>query len=323
MNNQSAAIVVNWNSWDELEQCLDSIFAQSAVFDRIVVIDNASRDSASAALVSRMDAHGVTLKTLPENTGFAMANNIAIDIVSDCTYIALVNPDAYLDADWHKKMLEAAERHPGAASFASALIKANDTGFWDGIGDTYHISGLVWRTAHGQPVSELGVQEIPAFSPCAAAAFYRLCHFQEVGGFDENYFCYLEDVDLGFRLRLRGYASMLVPRAVAHHVGSATTGGQHSDFALYHGHRNLVWTFIKDMPGVLLWLLLPIHLLMNLATFIWFALKGRGGVILRAKWDALLGLPEIWRKRAEVQRTRQCSIGEIWRILNKRLFIRK
>ena len=116
---------------------------------------------------------------------------------------------------------------------------------------------------------------------------------------------------------------MLVPGAVARHVGSATTGSQHSDFAVYHGHRNLVWTFVKDMPGALFWLLLPLHLVMNLVTILWFSLQGRSGVILRAKWDALLGLPAIWRKRTFIQRTRQCSIGEIWRILDKQFFIRR
>jgi hypothetical protein len=104
------------------------------------------------------------------------------------------------------------------------------------------------------------------------------------------------------------------------HVGSGTTGSQHSDFALYHGHRNLVWTFVKDMPGLLFWLLLPLHLLLNLVTICWFALHGRGGVILRAKRDALFGLPMIWCKRKEVQRNRVASVVEVWRWLNRGIF---
>jgi hypothetical protein len=64
----------------------------------------------------------------------------------------------------------------------------------------------------------------------------------ETGGFDEDYFCYVEDVDLGFRLRLAGFRCLYVQQSVAHQSGLCTTGGQHSDFALYHGHRNLVWT---------------------------------------------------------------------------------
>jgi GT2 family glycosyltransferase len=161
------------------------------------------------------------------------------------------------------------------------------------------------------------------FSPCAAAALYRREAILSVGGFDEDYFCYVEDVDLGFRLRLMGYDSVLIPQAIAYHVGSATTGGQKSDFSVYHGHKNLVWTFVKDMPGALFWLLLPLHLLMNLITVTWFVLHGRGAIILRAKWDAMKGIPSILSKRRSIQRTRRCSVVEIWRILDKRLFARR
>lgn len=100
-------------------------------------------------------------------------------------------------------------------------------------------------------------------------------------------------------------------------MGSVTTGGKHSDFSVYHGHRNLVWTFVKDMPGILFWLLLPLHVAMNLASILWFALKGRGGVILRAKRDALLGLPKMWRKRRAIQSTRIAKAREIWRVMDK------
>ena len=110
-----------------------------------------------------------------------------------------------------------------------------------------------------------------------------------------------------------------MPQSVAYHVGSGTTGGQHSDFSTYYGHRNLVWTFVKDMPGILFWLLLPLHAALNLASIIWFVLRGRGGIILRAKRDALLGLPKMWRKRQHIQGTRVASIGAIWQQLDKRI----
>jgi GT2 family glycosyltransferase len=104
---------------------------------------------------------------------------------------------------------------------------------------------------HGTPASALKGSECEIFSPCAAAALYRRSALLEVGGFDEDFFCYVEDVDLGFRLRLAGYRCLYVPLSVAHHIGSGTTGGKNSDFSVYHGHRNLVWAFVKNMPGVL------------------------------------------------------------------------
>ena len=100
----------------------------------------------------------------------------------------------------------------------------------------------------------------------------------------------------------------------------ATTGGQHSDFALYHGHRNLVWAYIKNMPGILFWVLLPLHILMNLCAIVLFAFRGQIMVILKAKWDAFKGAPRAWRKRKKIQANRIAAIGDIWRVLNKSLF---
>ncbi len=122
---------------------------------------------------------------------------------------------------------------------------------------------------------------------------------------------------LGFRLQLAGYPCLLVTSALVHHLGATTTGGQHSDFAVYHGHRNLVWTYVKNMPGRLFWLLLPLHLGLNLATLLqyhqWPAL------ILRAKRDALLGLAAMLKKRRAIQGRRRASIATLWRILDQRL----
>lgn len=260
---------------------------------------------------------------LENNVGFAKANNIGLSLVSDYDHIALINPDATLDSCWHEEMLKIIERYHNTASFASVLMMEYERAYWDGLGDIYHISGLAWRDGHGYHANFDELVEREIFSPCAAAAVYRRKSLVEVGGFDDDYFCYLEDVDLGFRLRLKGYDSMLVPKAIAYHVGSASTGGKHSDFAVYHGHRNLVWTFVKDMPGVMFWLLLPMHIMMNLAALVRFSLSGQASVIFKAKWDAIKGLPEIIRKRHLVQSSRKCSIGKIWRMLDKRLFIRK
>jgi hypothetical protein len=88
---------------------------------------------------------------------------------------------------------------------------------------------------------------------------------------------------------------------------------------VYHGHRNLVWTFVKDMPGLLFWVLLPLHVLLNAVSIIWFALQGRGRAILRAKRDALLGFPKMWRKRQLIQSARIATVREIWRYMDKHI----
>ncbi len=212
----------------------------------------------------------------------------------------------------------AADRQPQYAYFASRMIQAGKPTVLDGAGDAYHVSGLAWRRGYGAPAAGRYGNQEEVFSPCAAAALYRRDAFEASGGFDEDFFCYLEDVDLGFRLRLAGYQCLYVPDALVHHVGSATTG-KDSDFAVYHGHRNLVWTYVKNMPGPLFWLYLPLHLAANIYIVARYALMGRWRVILKAKWDAIKGLPKMWRKRKEIQARRVVSAWEIRRAMEKGL----
>lgn len=312
-----SVIIVNWNGGQFLERCLAALHAQTKKPHEIILLDNASTDG-SLEIVCGFPA--VRVIALDQNTGFARGNNLVIDSASIASeWFALINPDAFAAPRWLESLLAAAESNPGFDVFGSKLVNSADPTLLDGTGDAYHISGLVWRTSHGISVSAMGDSDREVFAPCAAAALYRRSAFEKVGGFDEDFFCYVEDVDLGFRLRLAGYRCLYVPQSVAHHVGSGTTGGQHSDFSVYHGHRNLVWTFVKNMPGVLFWLLLPLHVALNLVSILWFAQRGQGAVILRAKRDAIFGLPKVWRKRQQVQKVRVASIRDIWRVLDKRL----
>lgn len=310
-----SVVIVNWNGGEMLRRCLAFLDAQTHPPEVVWVVDNASSDG-SVDCVSEFP--NCRLLAAGANLGFAAGNNLAF---RECTtdYVALLNPDAYAEPDWLAALLSAAEKNPDCASFGSRQLIAERPEYLDGIGDAYHLSGLVWRQRHGRRQQTTDLQTREIFAPCAAAALYRRGALAAVGMFDEDHFCYLEDVDLGFRLRLAGYRALYVPDAVVHHVGSATSGGQHSDFALYHGHRNLVWTYVKNMPGALFWLCLPLHLLLNLVVLLVFAVRGSGGVIWRAKRDALKGLPKMWVKRRVIQGNRRTTLLSVWRVLDKGL----
>jgi GT2 family glycosyltransferase len=296
-----AVVIVNWNGGPHLPECLRSVAEQQRRPDRVIVVDNASSDGSMDDALHRFPF--VEPIRLGTNVGFAAANNAALRAASDCDWVALLNPDAFPAASWLAALAMAAERNPGYAAFASQLRSAAHPDLLDGNGDVYHVSGLTWRAGHGRP---LPGPETPTevFSACAAAALYRRDALTDIGGFDERYFCYHEDVDAGFRLRLRGYACLYVPDAVVRHVGSASSG-KRSNFTTYHGHRNLVWTFFKNMPSTMLVAYLPQHLLLTVASVLWFSARGQAGPILRAKWDALRGLPAVLRERTDVQRERR------------------
>lgn len=308
-------VIVNWNSGDMLTKCLRHLAAQTVQPEHVLVIDN---DNSGGSAVLPKTLPQVMVRRMKTNLGFAGGNNRAL-AECDTEFVALLNPDAFPEPEWLERMLAAARARPDVAAFGSCQLRYDDPEVLDGIGDCYYITGKVWREGYGARRREVDPISREIFSPCAAAAFYRRQALLKVGGFDEDYFCYVEDVDLGFRLRLAGYKALYVPDAVVHHVGSATTGGRRSAFYVYHGHRNLVWTFVKNMPGSLFWLLLPLHVLLNIFSVIYFVFYGQASVIFRAKRDAMRSLPRMWRKRQQIQGSRVVSIAEVWRMMGKRI----
>lgn len=315
MKKSVAILIINFKSTALLARCLECIVSQMSVTDDVIVLDNGDDDPIPEEFYSRFPS--VQFHKSEKNIGFAAGNNLLLQKTAGCQWIALVNPDAFLEPDWLSKMLSTAMANPEYSFFASRLVQDANNKILDGDGDIMHMSGLAWRKDNGQTMSHGAVKPREIFSPCAAAALYRRDALEAIGGFDEDFFCYSEDVDLGFRLRVAGHRCLLVPDAVAYHSGSASTGGRHSDFAIYYGHRNMVWTYVKNMPGALFWLLLPLHIALNLVTIIWFSLRGQGAVILKAKWDALCGIARMWNKRRDIQKNRRASLGEIWHVLDK------
>ena len=303
-----SVIIVNWHSEMMLGSVLAALDRQTAAPWRIIVVDNGS---AGALPLDRYRRSPVTLVRMARNAGFAAANNRALQETADCEWVALLNPDAMPEADWLERLTDAAARHADISAFGSKQLMAADPSRLDGLGDVYHVSGAAWRAGHGCPNDGRIDRPREIFAPCAAAALYRREALLDAGGFDEDFFCYFEDVDLGFRLRLLGHRSLLVPDAVVHHAGGGTSGGRHSDFSVFHGQRNLVWSYVKNMPGGYFWLYLPQHLLFNLASVLLFTLRGQGGVVLRAKWGALRGLPKMLAKRRVIQKRRRVAPGAV------------
>jgi len=301
-------IVVNFNGGAMLCACLDSLQQQQFRDFRTVVVDNASTDGSVDGL--EVTYPWVHVIRSPGNLGFAAGNNLALRKAGSARWVALLNPDAVARPDWLERLVTAARAHPQFSLFSSRLL-ADEAGMvLDGAGDAYHVWGVPWRVGHGQAATGKFLDAREIFAPCAAAALYRREVFQDTGGFDEDFFCYVEDVDLAFRARLLGHRSLYVPDSIAVHIGSGVVG-RHSDFQIYHGHRNLVWTWVRNMPAALLWLYIPAHLALTLVSLLVFAMRGRGAPIWRAKRDAWRGLPRAWAKRRATQATRTASTVEL------------
>ena len=303
-----AVVIINYNGASYIEACLTALSSQTVAADRILVVDNASTDQSGDLVEVKFPQ--VELIRLEENTGFAGGNNIAFKAVEDCTWVALLNPDTEASPTWIEQLKTAINDSPGINIFSCRLEDLHTPGLLDGTGDQYHVSGLGWRRDHGYSVDIKRNKEEVVFAPCAAAALYRLSAVRAAGAFDEDYFCYNEDTDLVFRMRLGGERCIHLDHCVVRHAGSGISGLS-SAFSIYHGHRNLVWTFFKNMPTPLLWLYLPQHLLLNLVSIAYFSFKGQSRVILKAKWHAVRGLPRIFRLRKQIQKNRRVSCNAI------------
>ena len=309
-----SVIIVSWNSAEHLPRCLESLLRQTFQRFEIILIDNGSVDRGTDGLEEKYPKLDLRLERLAANVGFAASNNIGARRARG-TWLALLNADAFPEPDWLENLLQAAETNQEFSFFASRQLQANAPELLDGAGDAYHISGLGWRRYYNLPSETYGRQEEEVFSPCGAAALYLRDDFLQAGGFDEDYFSYFEDIDLGFRLRLHGKKCLYVPQAVVQHVGSASTKKK-SSFSVYYGYRNMMWTFAKDMPGVLFWLYLPVHVGTILFFILYLTLRDQNSVIWRAVFDALSGMPRIAAKRRIVQQNRKVRPQELKYIIS-------
>ncbi len=309
-----SVILVTWNSSAYLAQCLACLAAQAIKDFEIIIVDNGSKDDSIDGLKSRWPGLTLRIERLDQNLGFAVANNIGSRLAHG-KWLALLNADAFPEPDWLEQLLRAADHNPEFTFFASRQIQANTPELLDGTGDSYHVSGLAWRQNYNHPASKYGIQSCEVFSVCAAAALYSRDDFIKVGGFDEDYFSYFEDVDLSFRLRLSGGKCLYIPEAVVQHIGSASTG-KRSDYSVYYGYRNLIWTFIKNMPAPLFWLFLPLHIGTLFFFVIYLTIRGQGQVIIKAIFDAMRGLPIALRKRKIIQKNVKIRAGDLLKVMS-------
>jgi GT2 family glycosyltransferase len=299
-------IVVNYNGGDFLRGCIASLAAQTFGSFETILVDNASADGSLERLVEKPERLTILRETT--NHGFAGGNNLAARQARG-RWIALLNPDATAAPDWLESMMRAVKERPTHRLVASLQVAMASDTILDGAGDCYLACGYAWRGGFGRPASETPPPG-ECFAPCGAAALYPRDLFLSSGGFDERYFCYHEDVDLGFRMRLLGERCQFDPRCRVRHAGSGITG-RASDFAVFHGARNGFWTYVKNMPGWLMLMTFPAWILGTLAILLRGLVTGRFRATLRGLSAALGDLGPALEARSELRKQRKASLGQI------------
>lgn len=310
-----ALIIVTHNSLEHFSALQRTISRQTRPPTTVIVVDSGSEPH--QVPTSELLPCASEILLFKENIGFARANNIATERCSH-DFIALLNPDAFPEDDWLSALVGAAERHPEAASIGSTQISGSMPGKFDGLGDSYNIAGLPWRGGFGRPVELEKPIAAEVFSACAAAALYRRRAWDEVGGFEETFFCYCEDVDLGFRMRNAGWISVQEPSARVTHIGGGSSGAR-SPFAIYHGTRNRIWTFVRNCPPVALAALAPIHIAANVAFLVVSPFRGTGIATWSGVWAGLCGIPRALRQRRTLTLLRRASSRDAFRWMSPSL----
>lgn len=299
--------VIAYNSGPTLGTCLEHLGAQTFRDFEALVIDNASPDPGDSTIAASFP--WVRLIRNDANLGFTGAGNQGAREGRGRWYV-LLNPDAYAEPDWLANLMAAAARHGKVSSFTSRQMVEGEPGVLDGLGDVMSITGIPYRGGYLNR-DEGQAREGEVFSPCGAAMMIDRALFLDLGGFDEDFFCYGEDVDLGYRLQLAGQPTLLVPDATIRHLGSASSGGPKSEFAVFHGTRNRFWVLFKNTPAPLLPLVTPLHLMTLVLIYLKKDNRPHIRLILRAVRAAFAGAPKMFRSRRAVQALRRASLGDV------------
>ena len=242
-------IIPNYNGLSFMEPCFKALDQQACRDFTVLVVDNGSTDGSVEWLKER----GIPSLFLETNTGFSGAVNRGIQ-AADTPYVILLNNDTEPDVHYVGELLRAIERSPRIFSVSSKMIQLYHRDKMDDAGDMYSLLGWAFQRGVGQPSSGY-TRPCRVFAACAGAAIYRRSVFEKIGYFDEMHFAYLEDIDVGYRARIAGYANMYCPTAVVYHVGSGTSGSKYNSFKVRLAARNNVYLNYKNMP--------PLQLVLN------------------------------------------------------------
>lgn len=307
-----SVVIVNWNGRQFLEKCLPSVLDQTYPNYDVTVVDNASSDGSREYVRSFFPTVGVIRND--RNLGFAAGNNIGI-LSTDGAHVATLNNDARVEPSWLAEMVGAMGSDDRVGMVASKMLFADRSHVINSTGISLDRAAIAWDRMGGCLDDDRDAGPIEIFGPSAGAALYRRSLLEDVGLFDEDFFMYLEDVDLAWRARLRGWKCLYAPAARVLHVHSGTAR-EGSAFKNFHLGRNKVWTTIKCYPSPQVLYFLPLILFYDLGSLPYSILVRGQLSSLLGRLSALWSLPTVLAKRRQIQRRRVVGWNELAPLLH-------
>jgi len=328
-NAVAGVIVVNWNRKELLRACLDSLARQTYASFEVVVVDNGSTDGSVAMVEEKAKSYPVQLHLIvnPSNVGFCAANNQGISS-TNADLVALLNNDAEAEPGWLEALERVIRSREDVGMAASKVLVWEDPIRIDKCGHLIYPDGQnrgrgSGQTDHGQFNR---IEEV--LWPDGCAAMYKREMLEDVGGFDEDFFAYADDAELGLRARWAGWRCLYTPDAVVRHHRGATLGlGSARRLTLIE--RNRVLLAVKLFPWSLLWAN-GAFLLARIGAGMWAAVRNRGELrhypgtggkfkaalaLLRGMAQAVPLIPPMLRKRRALRSKRRLTGRQIRRLL--------
>ena len=258
-------IIPNYNGRHFLSACLHSLTKQSFTDFDITVVDNGySYDS-----LRWLSEHYPYVHTIPlcKNTGFSSAVNMGI-LRTKSPYVMVLNNDTLLTSDCISQLMRAIQKSPQIFSAGANILTLSSPHLTDTTGDFYSIQGYAFCRNQGLNPSRRNSSDV--FSNCGCAVIYRRALLRHVGLFDESFFAYLEDVDIGFRARRLGFQNVHCPNAIVYHHGSGTTKATYTAFKVYHSARNNIWLRKKNLTKIQRVLHAPFFIVGTFLKYVYF-----------------------------------------------------
>lgn len=285
-------VIPNYNGKKFLEACINSLINQTLQPQEIIIVDNDSKDG-SIEYIEDNFKDKVTLICLDKNYGFSKAVNEGIKR-SKSEFTVLLNNDTEQDERWLEELVKCIKKDEKIFSCCSQMLRFTERDIIDDAGDEYTMMGWGNKIGDGKPASEYD-EDREVFSSCAGAAIYRTKIFEEIGLFDEDFFAYLEDMDISLRARVYGYKNYYASKAKVYHIGSATSGSRHNSFKVKLAARNNIYLIYKNMPNLQIAINFIFIFMGIIIKWIYFCLKGFGRDYIKGVFEGLRNKKKINR----------------------------
>ncbi len=303
-------IIVSYKSKNDIERNIACLNEQTYKDFETILIDNNSPENGIS--IEQTETVNVFVQN-QENAGFAKANNQGAKLAKG-QWLILLNPDAFPAPNWLAEINKAIEKYKDCENFGCLQMLDGEPNMLDGAGDCFSIFGIAWRGGHRKPIPK-NIEDGEVFASCGAASIWKKSRYEDLGGFEESYGSYYEDVDLGFRHRLEGGKCIQLANAIVSHKGSASSS-RYSEYAVFHGVRNREIAYFRLMPFWLLVFTLPLHIFAVFALWLHALIRGVFVPYSKAIIAAFAKTYDAINQRQKIQKRRKANVFDILKIMS-------